>query len=149
MWCIPPRGGHNGRWGKGRPWASPHVSNILIGTFYFKQCTTLLPLPPPFFLDLCWSGTQKMTLANEYLDNQRWIREEGGWKITSHLHVQYVLPFLFRLIDSTYFDLDYLDYQKKFNPIIRLLNFTRSPSVGACKSHTKPISRHFYRLIYF
>ena len=29
------------------------------------------------------------------------------------------------------------------------MRFHRSRSVGACNSHTKPMSRHFYRLTYF
>ena len=29
------------------------------------------------------------------------------------------------------------------------LNRCRSPSLGACNSNTKPMSRHFYRPVYF
>ena len=33
--------------------------------------------------------------------------------------------------------------------IIKYMNFIKSRWVGTCNSHTKPMSRHIYRLIYF
>ena len=65
-------------------------------------------------------------------------------KVTALSNAGSVFHFFFK------FSISWCLPKKRSEPLgTRLLYLTRSPLLGACNSHNKPMQRHFYRPVYF